>query len=79
MKLQSFAENRWQRGAAEGVQLLSAVNGEEIAWSSSEGLNFGAMAHYARTTGGATLRKYTFHQRANMLKALSKYLMDHKK
>ena len=79
MKLQSFAENRWQRGAAEGVQLLSAVNGEEIALSSSEGLNFGAMAHYARTTGGANLRKYTFHQRANMLKALAKYLMEHKK
>ena len=78
MKLQSFAENRWQQGAADGVQLVSAVDGAEIATSSSEGLDFGAMAHYARTTGGANLRKYTFHQRANMLKALAKYLLEHK-
>ena len=75
MKLQSFAENRWQQGAPDGVQLLSAINGEDIATSSSEGLDFGAMARYARTVGGANLRRHTFHQRANKLKALARYLM----
>ncbi len=79
MKLQSFAENRWQQGKEDGVKLRSAVDGELIATSSSDGLDFSSMADFARTVGGKNLRQYTFHQRANMLKALAKYLMEHKK
>ena len=79
MKLQNFAENSWFTAADDGKALTSAVDGETVANISSSGLDFAAMLDYARQTGGASLRKYTFHERANMLKALAKHLMEHKK
>ena len=79
MKLQNFAENGWFTAADDGKALTSAVDGEMVARISSSGLDFAAMLDYARQTGGAGLRKYTFHERANMLKALAKHLMEHKK
>src|SRR5450759_68449 len=36
------------------------------------------MAEYARNAGGPALRAMTFHQRALMLKAMARYLMDRK-
>jgi oxepin-CoA hydrolase/3-oxo-5,6-dehydrosuberyl-CoA semialdehyde dehydrogenase len=79
MKLQNFAENSWFIAADDGKALTSAVDGETVANISSSGLDFAAMLDYARQTGGSSLRKYTFHERANMLKALAKHLMEHKK
>ncbi|MDH3589939.1 MAG: phenylacetic acid degradation bifunctional protein PaaZ [Gammaproteobacteria bacterium] len=79
MKLESFAQGRWQPGADEGNALLSAVNGVPVARISSAGLDFAGMVAYARNVGGAGLRRLTFHQRAAMLKALAKGLMEHKR
>ena len=79
MKLQNFAENSWFTATDDGKALTSAVDGETVANISSSGLDFAAMLDYARQTGGSSLRKYTFHERANMLKALAKHLMEHKK
>lgn len=78
MQLQSFAAGSWHQASEEGRPLYSAVDGEVVAHISSEGLDFGEMLHYARAVGGAGLRKLTFHQRAMMLKALAKHLMEHK-
>lgn len=78
MKLQNFAENSWFTAEGDGKVLTSAVNGEPIASISSAGLDFGAMLDYARRAGGSTLRRYTFHERANMLKALARHLLEHK-
>ena len=36
------------------------------------------MVRYARNVGGSNLRKLTFHDRAFMLKALDRYLDQHK-
>ena len=79
MKLQNFAENNWFTGAGDGKLLTSAVDGDTIASITSSGLDFAAMLHYARRTGGSNLRQYTFHERAIMLKALAKQLLEHKK
>ncbi len=79
MKLQSFAEGRWVTGAGDGAILRSAVNGEAVARIGSDGLDFAGMVRYARETGGPALRRYTFHQRALMLKALAKGLLENKK
>ncbi len=76
--LGSYAEGRWVSGHGEGATLLSAVNGRAIANIQSDGLDFGAMANYARTVGGPALQQMTFHERALMLKALAQYLMEHK-
>ncbi|MFM9056882.1 MAG: aldehyde dehydrogenase family protein, partial [Bacteroidota bacterium] len=40
----------------------------------SKGLDFALMLDYARSTGGARLRKMTFHERGRMLKAMAMHL-----
>ena len=78
MKLQNFAENHWFTADDDGRPLRSAVDGTTVTSISSNGMDFAAMLDYARRTGGHNLRRYTFHERANMLKALAKHLTQHK-
>lgn len=78
MKLASYANGEWYRASGSGKVLSNAVSGEAIAEISSEGLDFASVADYARRVGGPALRKFTFHQRALMLKELAKYLMERK-
>lgn len=77
-KLGNLVQDQWIEGDGDGKLLVSAVNGEPVARITSDGLDFGDLLHHARTVGGANLRKLTFHQRAEMLKALAVYLMEHK-
>ena len=72
--LQNYAEGRWVAGAGGLAELRSAINGEVVALTSSQGLDFDAMARFAREQGGPALRALTFHQRAGMLKALAEAL-----
>ena len=78
MILQNYALGNWVKGTGDFRPLLDSVTGKKIAETSSEGLNFEAMLDYARTVGGPNLRKYGFHDRAYMLKALAVYLMSRK-
>src|SRR5438552_388153 len=77
-RLESFVAGEWVRGTGAGADLFHAVSGEKIGEASSEGLDFKAMIEYARTVGGPTLRRMTFHERARMLKALATYLNGRK-
>ena len=79
MKLGNLVMDRWVDGDGDGNVLASAVNGEAVAQITSDGLDFGDMLRHARNVGGASLRKLTFHERGDMLKALAQYLMEHKK
>ncbi|MBN8534620.1 MAG: phenylacetic acid degradation bifunctional protein PaaZ [Rhizobiales bacterium] len=74
MRLNSFAEGRWFAGQGDGAILASAIDGTPVAEITSKGLEPGAMLAYARRKGGPALRALTFHQRANMLKALAQAL-----
>ncbi len=78
VKLNNYALGNWVAGEGEGQALYNAINGEIIAHASSKGLDFGAMCEYARKTGGAKLRRMTFHERGRMLKALALHLMEKK-
>jgi oxepin-CoA hydrolase/3-oxo-5,6-dehydrosuberyl-CoA semialdehyde dehydrogenase len=78
MKLGNLVQDRWVEGDGEGSILTSAVNGEPVAAISSKGLDFAAMLEYAKRVGGNNLRKLTFHERGDMLKALAVYLNEHK-
>jgi len=69
--LQNFAEGKWVPGSGGLAELRSAIDGEVVALTSSQGLDFAAMLKHAREEGGPTLRALTFHQRALMLKALA--------
>jgi oxepin-CoA hydrolase/3-oxo-5,6-dehydrosuberyl-CoA semialdehyde dehydrogenase len=69
--LQNYAEGKWVAGSGGLAELRSAVNGDVVALTSSQGVDFGAMRRFAREHGGPALRALTFHQRALMLKALA--------
>ena len=79
MKLQNYAADAWIESGADGRELTSAVDGRPIASISSDGIDFAAMLDHARKIGGPHLRKFTFHERALMLKELAKFLTEHKK
>jgi oxepin-CoA hydrolase/3-oxo-5,6-dehydrosuberyl-CoA semialdehyde dehydrogenase len=79
MKLQNYAAGAWVEGSDGGRELTSAVDGRTIAAISSSGVDFAAMLDHARETGGPNLRKFTFHERALMLKELAIFLTGHKK
>ncbi|MEU8357003.1 phenylacetic acid degradation bifunctional protein PaaZ [Nonomuraea sp. NPDC048882] len=76
--LESYAAGRWFRPADDGEPLLDAATGEEVARISSRGLDVAAMVRHARETGGPALRALTFHERAALLKALAKHLLEQK-
>ena len=79
MKLGNFVQDQWLDGDGDGTQLRSAVSGDRIARITSDGLDFEAILEHARRVGGRNLRRFTFHERAEMLKALAKHLQEHKK
>ena len=76
-KLNNYITGKWITGDGEGQQLYNAVTGEAIANASTKGLDFAAITDYARKVGNPALRKMTFHERGNMLKALALYLRNH--
>ncbi|MEO5891703.1 MAG: phenylacetic acid degradation bifunctional protein PaaZ [Ferruginibacter sp.] len=75
--LGNYITGDWITGDGDGQQLYNAVTGEPIATASTKGLDFGAITAYARKVGNPALRRMTFHERGNMLKALALYLRDH--
>ena len=76
--LESYAAGRWFRADDEGRPVRDAVTGAEVARVSSHGLDLGQMVAHAKTVGGPALRELTFHERANLLKAVAKHLLAHK-
>ena len=78
-KLGNLVLDQWVEGDGDGNLLTNAVDGEPVASITSAGLDFADILKHARTTGGAGLRKLTFHERGEMLKALAIYLTEHKK
>ena len=76
-KLENYITGKWISGDGEGQTLFNAVTGEPVAAASTKGLDFKAIADYARNTGNPSLRRMTFHARGNMLKALALHLRKH--
>jgi oxepin-CoA hydrolase/3-oxo-5,6-dehydrosuberyl-CoA semialdehyde dehydrogenase len=68
----------WYAPATAATVLRSPVDGRELAGVSSEGIDFQAVLDHGRSVGGPNLRKYTFHERAAMLKELVAALAAHK-
>ncbi len=78
LRLESYAAGRWQSGGGRVAALRDASTGALVAEAASEGLDFAAMLRFAREVGGPALRAMTFHERASMLRALGKRLLDFK-
>src|SRR5947209_8591744 len=77
-RLESYVQGEWVAGNGAGTDLFHAVTGDKIAEATTSGIDFKAMAEYARRVGGPALRRMTFHERALMLKAVAQYLMARK-
>ncbi|HSZ87270.1 MAG TPA: phenylacetic acid degradation bifunctional protein PaaZ [Puia sp.] len=76
-KLENYITGKWIKGDGDGQILFNAVTGDAISNASTKGLDFESILNYARTKGNPALRKMTFHERGNMLKALALHLRDH--
>lgn len=77
MKLENYISGHWITGDGDGQTLYNAVTGEAIATASTKGLDFRSVLDYGRAVGNPALRKMTFHERGNMLKALAIHLRKH--
>ena len=78
LTLQNYTRDQWVVGTGKLAELRSAVTGEVVAVTGSGGLDFAAMVAHARTVGGPSLRKMTFHARAQMIKSLAEAIMARK-
>ncbi len=76
-QLENYVAGKWVRGAEAGQILYNAITAEPVASASTAGLDFKMITDYARNVGNLNLRKITFHQRGNMLKALALHLRKH--
>ncbi len=77
LKLENYITGKWITGDGDGQTLYNAITGEAIAAASTKGVDFKSIVEYGRKTGNPALRKMTFRERGNMLKALALYLRDH--
>jgi oxepin-CoA hydrolase/3-oxo-5,6-dehydrosuberyl-CoA semialdehyde dehydrogenase len=78
LNLLNYAQDQWYGASGSLAEVQSAITGETIATTGSEGLDFSAMLDHARRVGGPALRRLTFHERAHMLKALGQAIMARK-
>jgi oxepin-CoA hydrolase/3-oxo-5,6-dehydrosuberyl-CoA semialdehyde dehydrogenase len=75
--LQSHIAGRWI-GATPAVTLNSALDGRAVAATHAEIIDFAEAVAHARRVGGPALMKTDFQQRAAILKALAKLLLERK-
>src|SRR3954469_13046119 len=76
MKVKSYVAGRWTEGADAGVAARGATTGAFVGHVSSTGGDFASVLEYARNSGGPSLRGLPFHERARLLKALGKRLLE---
>ena len=75
---ENYVLGSWIKGDGDFTPLYNAVNGDEIGFASSKGLDFNEVMNYARKIGGFNLRKMTFQERGIMLKKLALHLHSKK-
>ena len=78
MKLASYTQGAWRVAEANGEPLFDATTGEVVGEVAASGVDYAGVLHYARSVGGPSLRRLTFHERAALLKNLAKALGERK-
>lgn len=78
ISLQNYALDEWKTATADLSEVRSAITGETVALTGSQGLVFEAMLKHGREVGGPALRAMTFHQRAVMIKAIAQAIIERK-
>src|SRR6185312_10935256 len=75
--VRSYIAGRWF-APDDGTPVYDAVTGEPVAEVSSKGVDFDAALAYGREVGGPALRELTFHERAELAKAIGQLLRKHR-
>ena len=75
--LQSYIAGRWL-GTTPAQTLRSALDGRAVAATHAETIDFAEAVDHARRVGVPALMKTDFQQRAAILKALAKLLLERK-
>src|SRR3984957_2156371 len=75
--VRSYVAGHWF-APDSGTPVFDAVTGEPVAEVSSQGIDFGAALAYGRQVGGPALRELTFHERAELAKAIGQLLRKHR-
>jgi oxepin-CoA hydrolase/3-oxo-5,6-dehydrosuberyl-CoA semialdehyde dehydrogenase len=75
--LRSYVGGRWF-APESGRPVYDAATGDLVVEVSSDGIDFGAALGWGRSVGGPALREMTFHQRAELAKAVGQLLRDHR-
>jgi oxepin-CoA hydrolase/3-oxo-5,6-dehydrosuberyl-CoA semialdehyde dehydrogenase len=75
--VRSYVGGRWH-APASGSPVYDATTGDLVAKVSSDGIDFGAALSFGRSAGGPALRAMTFHQRAELAKAVGQLLREHR-
>jgi oxepin-CoA hydrolase/3-oxo-5,6-dehydrosuberyl-CoA semialdehyde dehydrogenase len=76
--LQSYVQGRWVAGSGEPKLLHDPSTDAVLGDVRPGGVDFAAVLAHARDVGGPALRALTFPQRAELLKALSAKLHEHR-
>jgi oxepin-CoA hydrolase/3-oxo-5,6-dehydrosuberyl-CoA semialdehyde dehydrogenase len=75
--VRSYVAGRWF-APDSGSPVYDAATGDLVAEVSSGGIDFGAALAYGRSAGGPALREMTFHERAELAKAVGQMLREHR-
>jgi oxepin-CoA hydrolase / 3-oxo-5,6-dehydrosuberyl-CoA semialdehyde dehydrogenase len=75
--VRSYIAGHWV-APDNGLPVYDAVTGALVAEVSSAGVDFAAALAYGRQVGGPALRELTFHERAELTKAIGLLLREHR-
>ncbi|MGH7284262.1 MAG: aldehyde dehydrogenase family protein, partial [Polyangiaceae bacterium] len=78
IELRSYLQNTWVSGKGKTATLVNPSTEEAVATVSTEGLDFKAALAFARDVGGKNLRKMSFKERGEMVKAMSQAIHAHR-
>lgn len=77
-ELHSFVQGKWYFGKGTPRTVASALTNQAIFSLDSSGMDNQSLLDYGREKGSKALAAMTFHERANMLKAVAKHLLANK-
>ncbi|KFC10030.1 aldehyde dehydrogenase [Trabulsiella guamensis ATCC 49490] len=77
-QLTSYLSGEWQAGRGRAREIHHAITGDVLWEVSSEGLDMAKARRFAIEHGGKALQAMTFIERAAMLKAVARHLLEQK-
>ena len=78
IRLSSYVQDQWIEGTGTPAVLVNPSTEEEVACTSTEGINMAAALAHSREIGGPALRAMTFAQRGELLKQMANALHEYR-